>query len=151
MAYSAPRKKRKRPRNASGPQFGRPGSGIQKRTPARAPRPASRPPAAPQFAPPKVPTAATSIPYAQQAFSGGTGGYDVSSDPAVQAASGLAAKIRANAQAQALAKRKQAAIEYGDATGVEPLAGFVAPATERFDEEPDLIKFHSVMNVSLCS
>ena len=47
------------------------------------------------------------------------GGYDVNSDPAVAAAQGLAQKIRANAQASALAKRKQAAIEYGDPTGVE--------------------------------
>jgi len=47
------------------------------------------------------------------------GGYNIGSDPAVAAAQGLAAKIRATAQASALAKRKQAAIEYGDPTGVE--------------------------------
>lgn len=63
--------------------------------------------------------AASSINTTPAPLSGGTGGYDVNSDPAVAAAQGLAAKIRANAQASALAKRKQAALEYGDPTGVE--------------------------------
>src|SRR5688572_23357180 len=39
----------------------------------------------------------------------------------------------------------------GDTMSIEPFAGFVAPTAERFDEEPDLFRFHSVMNVSLCS
>lgn len=63
--------------------------------------------------------AASNIAYAPPPLSGGTGGYDVNSDPAVAAAQGLAAKIRANAQASALAKIKQAAIEYGDPTGID--------------------------------
>lgn len=54
-----------------------------------------------------------------QGFSGGMGSYNPSTDPAVAAAAGLSAKIRAQAQATALAKRKQAAIEYGDPSGVE--------------------------------
>ena len=63
--------------------------------------------------------AAADIAYGNQpALSGGVGGYDVNSDPAVAAAQGLAAKIRANAQASALAKTKQAVIEYGDSSGV---------------------------------
>lgn len=61
--------------------------------------------------------------YAPGAQSGGVPmGYDVNADPAVAAAHGLAEKIRARAQAQATAKRIQAAIEYGDPTGVEGLS-----------------------------
>jgi hypothetical protein len=56
-------------------------------------------------------------------MSGGVGGYDISSDPAVAAAKGLSAKIRAQAQATALAKRKQAAIEYGSAEGLDKPLG----------------------------
>ena len=56
---------------------------------------------------------------ANAGLSGSMGGYDINSDPAVAAAQGLAGKMRAMAQASALAKRKQAAIEYGDPTGVE--------------------------------
>jgi hypothetical protein len=60
---------------------------------------------------------------ANQGLSGGApGGYDVNSDPAVAAAHGLAAKMRATATAQALAKREQAAIEYGDPSGVEGIS-----------------------------
>jgi len=58
------------------------------------------------------------------------GGYNLSTDPAVVAAQGLAAKIRATAQASALAKRKQAAIEYGDPTGVEGIDPATAQAAK---------------------
>ena len=107
----------RRKKKSKGPGWSRPpGGGSARGKPPAAPRPS---PQAPAFAPPKVPTASTSVAYAPPQFSGGAGGYDVSSDPAVAAASGLSAKIRANAQASALAKRQQAAIEYGDPTGVE--------------------------------
>jgi hypothetical protein len=67
------------------------------------------------------PPSAADISYTGGSFSGGMGGYDLSTDPAVAAAAGLSAKLRAMAQASALAKIKQAAIEYGDPTGVEGL------------------------------
>lgn len=73
----------------------------------------------PVRAPAPVPTAPT---YAAGGMTGGMGaGYDVNSDPAVAAAQGLAAKMRARAQAVAAAKRAQAAIEYGDPEGVTGL------------------------------
>lgn len=70
---------------------------------------------------PERPSAAQSVQFAAPSFSGGTGGYDVGSDPAVARISALSAKMRATAQATAAAKRKQAALEYGDPTGVEGL------------------------------
>ena len=86
-----------------------------------------------QAAPPRVPSAGE---IAQQPgdLSGGVGaGYDVNSDPAVAAAQGLAAKIRAQAQATALAKREQAAIEYGDPEGVQ---GISAKGSKAARENP---------------
>ena len=67
------------------------------------------------------------------ALTGGAGSYDIGSDPAVAAAQGLAAKIRAQAQATALAKRVQAAIEYGDPSGVE---GLTAEQQKASSENP---------------
>src|SRR5947209_1160917 len=62
-----------------------------------------------------------------QQQTGGAGTYDVNSDPAVAAANGLAQKIRTQAQASALAKEKQAAIEYGSAEGLQNTEGFKGP------------------------
>jgi hypothetical protein len=67
---------------------------------------------------------------ANAGLSGGAGGYNVNSDPAVAAAQGLAAKMRAIASAQAQAKRVQAAIEYGDPTGVEGIGEQEAKAAK---------------------
>ena len=92
---------------------------------------AQRPPVAAQPAPA---AAGMNTQMGQQAaapYSGGTGGYNISADPAVMAAQGLAQKMRATAQASALAKRKQAAIEYGDPSGVEGIdAGTAKAATD---------------------
>lgn len=76
----------------------------------------------PMFVPPAAPApipSAADVDVSVGSLSGGVGGYDIMSDPAVAMAAGLAAKARAMAQATALAKRKQAALEYGDPTGVE--------------------------------
>lgn len=62
---------------------------------------------------------ARDIQLPQTSFSGGTGGYDVSTDPAVARIGALSQRMRAEAQASAMAKKKQAALEYGDPTGVE--------------------------------
>lgn len=70
-----------------------------------------------EYAP--TPTAAGSIQTPTPAFSGGTGSYDVGSDPAVARIGALSERMRAEAQASAAAKKKQAALEYGDPTGVE--------------------------------
>lgn len=96
------------------------------RATARAPRLATPRPA--YTPPPKPAPTAASVNAATTpgGLSGGTGGYDISSDPAVAAARGLSGKIRANARASALAKRKQAAIEYGSAEGLENVEGFKA-------------------------
>lgn len=93
-------------------------------------RPPAKPIKTPKATAPRGPVAAQPTPSAagvntqmtqaaSSPYTGGTGSYDVSSDPAVAAAAGLSAKIRAQAQASALAKRTQAAIEYGDPSGVE--------------------------------
>lgn len=78
----------------------------------------TRTPQLPGITPQRIPSAGD-VDLNMGQLSGGVGGYDVSSDPAVAMAAGLAAKSRALAQATALAKRKQAAIEYGDPTGIE--------------------------------
>ncbi len=97
---------------------------------SKVPAPAKAKPKVPARAPglgrdtvaqPFTPGTAAGINTQPGAFSGGTGSYDVSSDPAVQAARGLAGKIRAQANATAAAKRKQAAIEYGSGEGVTGL------------------------------
>ena len=75
-----------------------------------------------QAAPPRVPSAGDIVQEPGQLSGGTAAGYDVNSDPAVAAAQGLAAKIRAQAQATALAKREQAAIEYGDPEGVQGIS-----------------------------
>lgn len=81
-------------------------------------KPKSRPPRVILTFPQPVPSA-DDLALATAGFTGGVGGYDINSDPAVAAARGLAAKMRAQAQATALAKRRQAAIEFGDPTGIE--------------------------------
>lgn len=77
----------------------------------------------PQLDPLRVPTPPPTAPaYSVGAQTGGMPtSYNPATDPAVAAAQGLAAKMRARAQAVAQAKRIQAAIEYGDPTGVEGL------------------------------
>lgn len=122
-SYGSAKKKRKKPRAGGFPatrsaertymqRFGKRG------TPRRGGR---RPGADPVLAPQAPPTAAATIPTVDTALSGGMGGYDLGADPAVALAAGLAAKQRAMAQASALAKRKQAAIEYGDPSGITGL------------------------------
>lgn len=97
-----------------GARAGRPGS--RTRRPAR--QTVQRPGADRISNPVAPPTAAGTIAPVETALTGGTGGYDLGTDPAVAAAAGLAAKQRAMAQATALARRKQAAIEYGDPSGI---------------------------------
>lgn len=64
----------------------------------------------------------------QTSFTGGSGGYDVNSDPAVARIGALSQRMRAEAQASALAKKKQATLEYGDPTGVEGIDEATAKA-----------------------
>ena len=121
MAYGSVRNRRKR---RMGVSQGRPfrESGGPLKQAARPPKNRGKGRAArpqQQITPPQAP--AYTPPAAAPTLSGGTGGYDINSDPAVAAASGLAAKMRAMAQATALAKRKQAAIEYGETEGIEGL------------------------------
>lgn len=111
-------RKRKAAPVRSGPRTGRPGSGIKRPPTLKPPRTPTA--SAPQVAPPSAGGLVAGLgATANSGLAGGAGGYNVNSDPAVAAAQGLAAKMRATATAQALAKRKQAAIEYGDPSGVE--------------------------------
>lgn len=127
-SYGSAKTKPKKPRAGGFPatrsaertymqRFGKRGT-PRRGTPRRGGR---RPGADPVLAPQAPPTAAATIPTVDTALSGGMGGYDLGADPAVALAAGLAAKQRAMAQASALAKRKQAAIEYGDPSGVTGL------------------------------
>lgn len=93
-------------------------------------RPRARPKIAPRartpvnLAPPSTPTAGDVVSATQPGvLSGGAGGYDIGSDPAVAAAHGISEKIRAQAAASALAKRIQAATEYGSAEGLQQALG----------------------------
>jgi hypothetical protein len=124
---TSPRPAKRKPprgRSSTGPRQ-KPGKNKVFRPPRQTP-----PSAAVQ--PPRTP-AASDIGYSPPPLSGGGGSYNISADPAVMAAQGLAAKMRATAQASALAKRKQAAIEYGDPTGVE---GIDAATSKAATENP---------------
>jgi hypothetical protein len=126
---SRARKKPARTVVRSGPPKGRPGSGIKRPPTIRPPRTPT--PSAPQVAPPSAAGLNQGLmATANSGLAGGGGGYNVASDPAVAAAQGLAAKMRATAQAQAQAKRVQAAIEYGDPTGVEGIGEQEAKAAK---------------------
>ena len=116
--YGNPNRRRGRRRRPASAGFGGGlGTALVRRRAAPKKLPASRP-QAPRITPPRTP-AASDINLQPGTLSGGmAAGYDINSDPAVAAAQGLAGKIRAQAQARALAKREQAAIEYGDPTGV---------------------------------
>src|SRR3972149_4695407 len=131
MAYptvgSSNRRRGRRRRLASAGFGGGLGTALVRQRAQPRKLPASRP-QAPRITPPRVPSAAD-INVQPGALSGGAAaGYDINSDPAVAAAQGLAAKIRAQAQARALAKQKQAAIEYGDPPGVPGIDEKTAPA-----------------------
>ena len=131
MAYSSKRKRRRGNPGVWGTARGgrgRPAAPKPPRTPS-----ASHPRFTPQAQSPRVPSAGDVQLGVGQQSGGYAAGYDISSDPAVMAAHGLAAKIRARATASALAKRKQAAIEYGDPTGVE---GIDAATSKAATENP---------------
>lgn len=74
---------------------------------------------------PETPAAPSS--FAPQSAPGGGGGFV---DPALAQIRALAARSRSEATARALAKKKQAAVEYGDASGVTGLDEATAKAAK---------------------